>query len=81
LDHADDGEYGLHLALTEPDDLAVIDLMTDITEAEAGVNGVKATELDLSLARAFSKSMQGKIKVDSTMNMGSIFTVSVAQQS
>ena len=36
--------------------------------------------LGLSLAKAFAKSMQGKIKVDSTMNMGSIFTVSFAQQ-
>ncbi len=37
--------------------------------------------LGLSLAMAFAKSMQGKIKVDSTMGMGSIFTVSFAQHS
>jgi len=37
--------------------------------------------LGLSLAMAFAKSMQGKIKVDSTVSEGSIFTVSFAQQS
>ena len=37
--------------------------------------------LGLSLAMAFAKSMQGIIKVDSTVSKGSIFTVSFAQQS
>jgi signal transduction histidine kinase len=37
--------------------------------------------LGLSLATAFAKSMQGKIKVNSTMNMGSIFTANFVQQS
>ncbi len=37
--------------------------------------------LGLSLAMAFAKSMQGKIKVDSSVGMGSIFTVSFAQES
>ena len=37
--------------------------------------------LGLSLAMAFAKSMQGLIKVDSTVSKGSIFTVSFAQQS
>jgi len=36
--------------------------------------------LGLSLAKAFVKSMNGKIEVSSTMSMGSIFTVSFAQQ-
>ncbi len=37
--------------------------------------------LGLSLAKAFAKSMQGQIKVDSTMGKGSLFTVSFARQS
>jgi signal transduction histidine kinase len=36
--------------------------------------------LGLSLAKSFVKSMNGKIEVNSTMSMGSIFTVSFAQQ-
>ena len=36
--------------------------------------------LGLSLAKAFAKSMNGKIEVNSTMSVGSIFTVSFAQQ-
>ena len=35
--------------------------------------------LGLSLAMAFAKSMQGKIKVDSTLNKGSTFTLSLAR--
>jgi len=36
--------------------------------------------LGLSLAKAFVNSMNGKIEVNSTMSMGSIFTISFAQQ-
>ena len=64
VDHADDGEDGLHLALTEPYDLAVIDLMlptvdglTIITEMRD--HGINTPVLILSAKRSVDERVEG----------------------
>ena len=64
IDHAEDGEDGLHLALTEPYDLAIIDLMLPILDGltlirQIRKNNVNTPVLILSAKKSVDERVTG----------------------
>jgi two-component system OmpR family response regulator len=64
VDHADNGEDGLHLALTEPYDIAVVDLMLPKLDGlslieEVRKNNINTPVLILSARRSVDDRVQG----------------------
>lgn len=64
VDHAEDGENGLHLALTEPYDLAIVDLMLPRVDGltlieELRRNNIDTPVLILSAKRSVDDRVQG----------------------
>lgn len=64
VDHAEDGEEGLHLALTEPYDLAIIDLMLPVLDGLSLIKELRKNKsnipvLILSARRSVDERVEG----------------------